>query len=195
MTNSYRIINQSKTAWEFDTSHPRKLEPSAVTLWNSQVSYLLQSLRQTNKQTDKRTNCTVQSASWEATISSASQEISRILCNPKVNYSIHTRRQLSIPSTRSIQSMPPHPISCKYILILSSYIITKYQSKFEALCEIFRNIVKILRWGVLSNLPNPQAGISPLVGCPRLLTQHNRTYPPHLEAVRPSETWGWAMLG
>jgi len=31
--------------------------------------------------------------------------------------------------------------------------------------------------GVFSTLPNSQAGGSPLVGCPRLLIQHIRSYP------------------
>jgi hypothetical protein len=32
-------------------------------------------------------------------------------------------------------------------------------------------------------MPNPQAGEPPLVGCPRLLIQYIRSYPPYLEAV------------
>jgi hypothetical protein len=32
-------------------------------------------------------------------------------------------------------------------------------------------------------MPNPQAGGPPLVGCPRLLIQYIRSYPPYLEAV------------
>jgi hypothetical protein len=31
--------------------------------------------------------------------------------------------------------------------------------------------------------PNPQGGGPPLVGCPRLLIQYIRSYPPYLEAV------------
>ncbi|KAJ4427260.1 hypothetical protein ANN_24878 [Periplaneta americana] len=31
--------------------------------------------------------------------------------------------------------------------------------------------------------PNPQAGGPPLIGCPRLLIQYIRSYPPYLEAV------------
>jgi hypothetical protein len=36
-----------------------------------------------------------------------------------------------------------------------------------------------LRWGVVSTMPNSQAGGPPLVGCPRLLIQNIRTYPPY----------------
>ncbi|KAJ4446277.1 hypothetical protein ANN_12972 [Periplaneta americana] len=38
------------------------------------------------------------------------------------------------------------------------------------------------RW-VVSPSPNPQAGGPPLIGCPRLLIQYIRSYPPYLEAV------------
>jgi hypothetical protein len=31
--------------------------------------------------------------------------------------------------------------------------------------------------------PNPQAGGPPTVGCPQLLNQHIRSYPPYLEAA------------
>ena len=33
--------------------------------------------------------------------------------------------------------------------------------------------------GVVDNSPNPQAGGPPLVGCPRLLIQYTRSYPPY----------------
>jgi hypothetical protein len=46
----------------------------------------------------------------------------------------------------------------------------------------FRNVFIFLRWGVVSPPPNPQAGWPPLVGCPRLLIQYIRSYPPYLEA-------------
>jgi hypothetical protein len=37
--------------------------------------------------------------------------------------------------------------------------------------------------GLLAPPPNPQAGGPPPVGCPRLLLQYIRSYPPHLQAV------------
>ena len=36
-----------------------------------------------------------------------------------------------------------------------------------------------LRWGVVSTSPNPQDGGPHLFGCPRLLIQHIRSYPPY----------------
>jgi len=43
---------------------------------------------------------------------------------------------------------------------------------------MFRN-VSVLQGGVVSTSPNPQAGGPPLVGCPRLLIQFIRSYPPY----------------
>ena len=37
----------------------------------------------------------------------------------------------------------------------------------------------VLQGGVVSPSPNPQAGGLPLVGCPRLLIQFIRSYPPY----------------
>jgi hypothetical protein len=51
----------------------------------------------------------------------------------------------------------------------------------------FRNKIIFLRWGVVSPTPNPHAGGPPLVGCPRLLSQYIRSYPPYLEAVPQPE--------
>jgi hypothetical protein len=48
---------------------------------------------------------------------------------------------------------------------------------------MFRNKLGVLRWWVVSPPPHPQAGGPPPVGCPRLLFQYIRSYPPYLEAV------------
>ena len=52
------------------------------------------------------------------------------------------------------------------------------QSKHPAF-ECFLTAFFFLQGGVVSNSPNPQAGGPPLVGCPRLLIQFIRSYPPY----------------
>ena len=48
----------------------------------------------------------------------------------------------------------------------------------EASClHVFLNM-NVVQGGVVSTSPNPQAGGPPLVGCPRLLIQFIRSYPP-----------------
>ena len=48
----------------------------------------------------------------------------------------------------------------------------------EGSCQqVFLNM-HVLQGGVVSTSPNPQAGGPPLVGCPRLLIQFIRSYPP-----------------
>jgi hypothetical protein len=59
--------------------------------------------------------------------------------------------------------------------------------------ETFYN-KKFLLWGIVSPTSNPQAGGTPLVGCPRLLIQYIRSYPPYLEDFPTSATWGRATL-
>ena len=44
---------------------------------------------------------------------------------------------------------------------------------------VFLNRIFFLQGGVVSSSPNPQAGGPPLVGCPRLLIQLIRSYPPY----------------
>ena len=43
--------------------------------------------------------------------------------------------------------------------------------------QVFLNM-NVLQGGVVSTSPNPQAGGPPLVGCPQLLIQFIRSYPP-----------------
>jgi hypothetical protein len=108
-----------------------------------------------------------QSPSWEANSHSASQ-IPSLLWDAKFHYRVHT-------------SPPLDPIL--------SQRISPGPRRFET----FRNNKKKLRWGVVSPMPNSQAWGPPLVGCPRLLIQYIRSYPPYLEDFPPSATWGRTM--
>ena len=53
------------------------------------------------------------------------------------------------------------------------------QSRFEALSVNISLQCMFLRWGAVSTSPKPQAGGPTLVGCPRLLIQYIRSYPPY----------------
>jgi hypothetical protein len=67
----------------------------------------------------KPTNPTDLSPTWVVFSCVATQELLSILWNPKVRYCVHKNLPLSLSWARSIQSIAPHPISLRSILILS----------------------------------------------------------------------------
>ena len=109
-----------------------------------------------------------------------------------------TARHLSLSWDRSIQFMFPFP-SLEYPLYCYRPIYAwVFQVVFFPqvspwkpcihLCQVrgfcdFRNMVKLLQWGVVSTSFNLLAGKPPVVGCPRLLIPYIRSYTPYLEAV------------
>jgi hypothetical protein len=69
--------------------------------------------------------------------------------------------------------------------VLSLYWLSYFGSKTWAgsrPCVIFYYKL-LLWWGIVSHWLNSQSGGPPLIGCPRLLIRHIRSYPPYLEAV------------
>ena len=146
----------------------------------------------------------VQSPSWEANWFAASQEIPRISRNPKVHYLPHKRpppvsilgqhnpvhiptsHLLEIhpniihtstprspqwsPSLRFPQQEPIHPPHLTH----TRHMPNPSPSRMF----VFLN-KGFLQGEVVSTSPNSQAGGPPLVGCPRLLIQFIRSYPPY----------------
>jgi len=135
----------------------------------------------------------VQSPSCEANWFAASQEIPRILWNPKVHYRTHKR-----PPPVPILGQP-HPVHIPTSHLLEIHIsrdasprntpppgdpsggvvyLRIVLSPEDASClQVFLNM-NVLQGGLVSTSPNPQAGGPPLLGCPRLLIQFIRSYPP-----------------
>ena len=108
-----------------------------------------------------------QSHSWEANRFSASQKIPHILWNPKVHYRIYKC-----------------PATCPCLELTGSV-----HARSSSLCFI---TCYFLRRGVVSTSPTPQAGGSPLVGCPRLFIQYIRSYPPLWRPLlhpKPEDAW------
>ena len=145
------------------------------------------------------------SPSWQANRSSAKHEIPYILWNLKVHYRIHTIPP-PFPILNQIDPVHvlPHFSKVNFNIILPfvpgpskwpPFLKFPHQNSavtspppIRVTCQDdFQSSLTVpwhdYAWGVVSTLPNPQAGGPPLVGCPRLLIQYIRSYPPCLEAV------------
>ena len=119
----------------------------------------------------------VQSPAWEANWFADSQEIPRISWNLKVHYRTHKR-----PPPVSILGQPNSVhIPTSHLLEIHPNIIhpsTPRSPQWSPTRECFLTKF-LLQGGVVRTSPNPQAGGPPLVGCPRLLIQFIRSYPPY----------------
>jgi len=134
----------------------------------------------------------VHSPSWEANWFAASQEIPRISRTPNVHYRTHKRLPpVSILGQPNPVHIPTSPlfVCCAMFLLetLPPPEIRVGGSSLPPDCFVSRASIPhvsvsyiIFLWGeVVSTSPNPQAGGPPLVGCPRLLIQYIRSYPPY----------------
>jgi len=65
---------------------------------------------------------------------------------------------------------------------------TKRSVETRGFCEMVRNMVKFLRWGLISISPKLQAEGVPLVGCPRLLIGYILSCPPYWKLLLHSQT-------
>jgi hypothetical protein len=92
----------------YASSH--KLFQEVTTQWGSSVR---------TQEVLQPTNSMELSPSWEAASRSASQEFRNILWNPNVHYCVHK----SPPVVPIETDVPPHSISLRYILILTSYLL------------------------------------------------------------------------
>ena len=87
-----------------------------------------------------------------------------------------------MPNTLQILQLPVSyfPIRSTHIYFKFLYSVLTFNNLIpnNSRMWMFRNI-SVLQGGIVSTSPNPQAGGPPLVGCPRLLIQFIRSYPPY----------------
>ena len=119
-----------------------------------------------------------QGPSWEADRFLASQKLSTFYRTQRFITTFTTACYLALFWVRSIQSMPPHPISWRIQCPFSiSQDVPKHQSKAKALTNFCKMAIFTVR--IFSTSPNPQAGESCFNGCLQLLIQYIHSYPPY----------------
>jgi len=79
-----------------------------------------------------------------------------------------------------VKKFPAFRGTRRFITALTSLLnlFNKMSPEQASRMWMFR-IISVLQGGVVSTSPNPEAGGPPLVGCPRLLIQSIRSYPPY----------------
>jgi hypothetical protein len=113
-------------------------------------------------------------------------------------------RHQCLSGASSIQSMLPHPILCykgtcsvpvPNIPSTKPHVPFPLHSSPQSISSVPRLLFEhfvtwhFLRRGVASTAPNPQVGAPPLVGCPQLLIQYIRSFPPSATWECPTPWW------
>jgi len=89
--------------------------------------------------------------------------------------------QISLPNSCIRLSFPPYALHVPPISFFSIWWPEQHwvKSKVPEACVHDLHQTQFLRWIVVNNSPNLQAGGSPLVGSQRLLIQYIRSHPPY----------------
>jgi hypothetical protein len=123
-----------------------------------------------------------QSPPWATDSCTPTQELPSILLNPKVHYRVHN----SSPLDPILSQINPAHSTSSYVRFKSIFLTSGRLCNgfFQGRGPLWHFVTSLfLRRGVVSPMPNPQAGGPPLVGCPPLLIQYIRSYTWYLETV------------
>jgi hypothetical protein len=123
-----------------------------------------------------------QSPSWEANRFAASQEIPRVLWNPKVvtllTYLLTPWSRVLLEKLTDLQPVKKSSTFSGNRKVITAFYKSPPPVPIQRInpssrqLKTTRNMVMFWRWGVISTSPNCQAGDPPFVGCPRLIIQY-----------------------